>query len=148
MKETSRPWKGILLLLLCACVAVGLIWAEYRERQSSRTEVCLLALDDAKRFFYQEVSYTILDETLDRAGAQVGAIDRYAVLDGDRAILRQREKSGAGPSDLAQGLEDRACSVHTYGKVYQPPEGEEGFLCVEFDGALRRAVPTDSLSFS
>lgn len=134
--------KKLISIVLVAVLAAGLAGCSLLDdeiaRRKSEREECALSASDAAVFTYSGTEYLILQQTAEQSAATawVGYIQKFAVVDENRAVLELREPGLAG---AAQSLPAGATSVVQFFNVYQ--NGGQDSLLVDVNGAFHEAVP-------
>lgn len=134
--------KKLVSMVLVAALAVGLAGCSLLDdeiaRRKSEREECKLSTSDAAVFTYGGTEYLILQQTADQSAATawVGYIQKFAVVDENRAVLELREP---GIASATKSLPDGATSVVQFFNVYQ--NGQQDGLLVDVNGAFHETVP-------
>ena len=135
--------KKLISLVLVAVLAAGLggcsLLDDEIARRKSEREECVLSTSDAAVFTYGGTEYLILQQTAEQSAATawVGYLQKFAVVDENRAVLELREPGLAG---AAQSLPAGAASVVQFFNIYQNGQQQDSLL-VDVNGAFHEAVP-------
>ena len=135
--------KKLVSMVLVAVLAVGLAGCSLLDdeiaRRKSEREECVLNTSDAAVFTYSGTEYLILQQTAEQSAATawVGYLQKFAVVDENRAVLELREPGLAG---AAQSLPAGAASVVQFFNIYQNGQQQDSLL-IDVNGAFHKAVP-------